>query len=428
MYSPRRQIGAALVTSAASLVLSVGVLAAPAGAQTSGPAASPNVVTPPVITTTAGTGSAGFSGDGGAATSAKVNAPSGVAEDLAGNIYFGDTANNRVRKVTAGIITTVAGSGSYGFGGDGGQAKLAKLAGPTGVAVDASGNLYIADSNNGRIRKVTPAGIITTVAGNGSGFFGCGSGGNGGLATRAGLCAPTSVATDSGNLYIADVGNNQIRKVTAAGIISAAAGNGSYGNSGDGVLATSARLANPTAVTFDSLHNMYIADTGNNRVREVTTAGIISNFAGGGKNAGGQNGEGGKCIAAQLNSPSGLGTDALGYVYIADTFDHRIRVCIPKGDILTYAGTGVRGYSGDGGPATAAKLSYPSGNIAVDPNNIFFGDTGNNRLRRVQGGPPPNIPEIPFSIALLPLSAAVLLGGGYVIARRRRTSALVAAH
>jgi len=152
----------------------------------------------------------------------------------------------------------------------------------------------------------------------------------------------------------------------------------------------------------------------------VVTPPVITTTAGTG--SAGFSGDGLAATSAKVNSPSGIAEDIAGTIYIADTFNNRIRVCIPKGDILTYAGTGKSGYSGDNGPATAAKISYPSGNIAVDANNIFFADTNNSRLRRVQGGPPPNIPEIPFSIALLPLSAAALLGAGYFVARRRRTT------
>lgn len=410
-----RLIGA-LVTGASSMVLTLGVPASPAAAQTTGPGAGPKVVTPPVISTAAGTGAAGFSGDGGPATSAKVSYPSGMAEDIAGSLYLADTANNRIRRIRGGTMTTVAGNGSPGFSGDGGQARSAKLSGPTGVAVDAGGNLYIADSNNGRIRKVSSAGIISTIAGNGKGTLQCGSGGDGGPATKARLCLPTSVALDSGNLYIADTGNNEIRQVNGIGIITAAAGSGRYGSSGDNGPATKAKLANPTAVALDGLHNLYIGDSGNFKVRKVTAAtGTISTFAGTGSY--GYSGDGNKAVLGKMTTPSGLGVDPLGNVYIADTFNNRIRVVIPKGDIVTYAGNGVAGYSGDGGPAQLAMLNRPSGNIAVDANDIYFADTANNRARGVHGGPPPDILETPF-IALLPISAAALLGAGYVIARR----------
>ena len=421
MGDARRYAAGALATLA-SISVTI-ALAAPAGAQPSSP--SPATATTPIISTDAGNGTAGFSGDGGSATAAQVNAPTGVAEDTLGNIYIGDTSNNRVRTVTtAGIISTIAGNGSFGFGGDGGQATNAKLAAPTGVAVDGSGNVFIADTDNNRIRKVASNGIITTYAGTGK----CNADGDNGMATNSGLCLPTGVALDSNNdLFIADSGNNDIREVTPNGVITRFAGAGGTGSKGDGGPAKMAKLNTPTGVAVDNqvTHNVYIADTGNSKVRAVNISGIISTFAGNGTF--GFSGDGGKAPLAELAAPTGLGVDPLGNVYISDTLNNRIRVVIPLGDMFTYAGTGVAGFSGDGGPATSARINGPTGAVAVDGQNVYFADTNNNRVRRVLGGPPPNIPETPFNVALLPLSALALLGGGgYLILRRRRRGGGVA--
>jgi hypothetical protein len=240
-------------------------------------------------------------------------------------------------------------------------------------------------------------------------------------ATRAGLCLPTGVALDSSNdLFIADSGNNIVREVTPTGIITTFAGLGASGSSGDGGQANHAKLDTPTGVAVDNqvTHNVYIADSGNSKVRAVNTSGIISTFAGNGTF--GESGDGGKAPLAELAAPTGLGVDPLGNVYISDTSNNKIRIVIPLGDIFTYAGTGQAGSSGDGGPASAARLNGPTGAVAVDGQNVFFADTRNNRIRQIVGGPPPNIPETPFNVALLPLSALTLLGGGFLIVYRRR--------
>jgi len=223
-----------------------------------------------IITTVAGNGSMGYSGDNGAATSASLNKPYGVAVDSAGNIYIADLFNFVIRKVAAGtgMITTVAGNGTSGYSGDNGAATSARLSGPTGVAVDSIGNMYIADSVSNRIRKVAAGtGIITTVAGNGT----SGYSGDNGAATSASLSYPNGVAVDSaGNIFIANMGNNRIRKVaTGTGIITTVAGNGTEGYSGDNSSATSTALNQPHGVAVDSAGNIYIADYGNNRIREV---------------------------------------------------------------------------------------------------------------------------------------------------------------
>ena len=320
--------------------------------------------------------------DGGPATEAVLFDPVGVAVDASDNIYTAELC--RIRKVdTNGIITTVAGS-TCGFGGDGGPATQGQLYCPSNVVVDASGNLYIADSDNNRIRKVDTNGIITTVAGNGQWAYS----GDGGPATGASVSVNGVALDASGNLYIADDGNNRIRKVDTNGIITTIAGNGVRGYEGDGGPATEAKLYRPLSVAVDASGNLYIADDGNNCIRKVDTNGIITTIAGNGIE--GYGGDDGPAILAQLRYPSGVTTDAFGNLYIADQGNHRIRlvkdIFIPKDTfdiIITVAGNGIQGYSGDGGPATEAQVNDPSG-VAVDAsNNLYIADYFNNRIRKV---------------------------------------------
>jgi sugar lactone lactonase YvrE len=337
-----------------------------------------------IITTVAGNGVFGFAGDGGAATSASLNSPAGVALDASGNLYIAEYANHRIRKVDAatGIITTVAGNGINTFAGDGGAATSASLSHPNGVALDASGNLYIADYGNSRIRKVAAAtGIITTVTGNG--VFGFA--GDGGAATSASLSSPIGVALDgSGNLYIVDYLNHRIRKVTAAtGIITTVAGNGSPAFAGDGGAATSASLNYPSGVALDASGNLYIADYFNRRIRKVTAAtGIITTVAGNGSF--GFAGDDGAATSASLERPTGVALDASGNLYIADTFNYRIRkVDAASGIITTVAGNGNATFAGDGGAATSASLYGPTG-VALDASgNLYIADRSNQRIRKV---------------------------------------------
>jgi uncharacterized protein (TIGR03437 family) len=332
-----------------------------------------------VISTAAGNGFSGSSGDGGQATAAQLSEPLGVAVDAAGNLYIADSGSERVRRVSSsGVITTVAGNGTAGFSGDGGPAINAQLhlVGFAGVAVDAAGNLYVADSGNERVRKVSPAGTITTVAGNGT----VGHSGDGGLATGAQLNFPAAVAVDAaGNVYIADDDNQRIRKVSASGTIITVAGGGQ--GAGDGGAATSAALVNPDGVAVDASGNLYIADDGSYRVRKVSAAGIITTAAGDGSFS--FSGDGGPAVAAQFDGPWGVAVDAGGNLFIADTDGDRIRMVSPEGIVTTVAGDGSSGFSGDGEPATSAQLSRPQG-VAVDAGgNLYVADTGNSRIRKV---------------------------------------------
>ncbi len=262
----------------------------------------------------------------GKATLATFSAANGATYDSAGNLYIADSINNRIRKVdTSGIIKTFAGNGTQGFSGDGGQATAAALNYPYGVVVDKSGNLYISGDN--RIRKVDTNGIITTFAGNGAkASNGQGTySGDGGPATAAGLGDPSGIAFDTaGNLYICDLQNNRVRKVDKNGIITTFAGNGLGKLAGEGGPAAAASLYAPSALTFDSLGNLYILDTGNLRVRRVDTNGIISTYAGNG--VAGFSGDGGPATSATLNRPEGITCDKSGNIYIADYNNDRVRV------------------------------------------------------------------------------------------------------
>ena len=376
--------------------------------------------TPGIISTAAGNGTAGYAGDGGTAASAELYSPSGAAVDATGNVYIADFWNNVVRKVstTTGTISTVAGNGygaglGYGgYSGDGGSATSAELYHPNDVAVDLAGNLYIADSQNSRIRVVNmqsnaitivgvtiQPGYIATVAGNGT----QGYSGNNGPATAAELFEPNSVAVDyAGNVFIADTENSVIRMVSAGlpspfvpytptnGYIYTVAGNGTPGSSGNGGLANSAELRGPSGVSVDTMGNLYIADTSNSSVRVVSaltnanrTQDYIYNVAGIGFP--GYSGDGGPATSAELNWPEGLATDGAGNVYIADSNNNRIReVNTATGIITTVAGDGIEGYSGDNGSAKSAELNDPYG-VAVSPSTgiYYVADPGNERLREV---------------------------------------------
>jgi sugar lactone lactonase YvrE len=330
------------------------------------------------ISTTAGTGVVGYTGDNGAATSATLAYPSGVAYDASGNLFLADANNHVVREVLkTGTITTVAGTGIEGFSGDGAAATAAQLDTPTGVAIDSSGNLYIADSHNHRIRKVS-GGTITTVAGTGIAGFS----GDSGVATAAQLALPSALAVDaSGNLYIADTNNHRIRKITGT-TITTVAGDGEELYAGDGAAATAAALDSPTGIAVDSSGNLYIADRLNQRIREVTVAnGNITTLAGSGSGfSGGFTGDGAAATSATLARPAGVSVDAAGNVYVADTDNERIRQ-VGNGAIATISGTGVQGYGGDNGLATGAILNMPK-SVAPDASgNLSIADKQNERVR-----------------------------------------------
>jgi uncharacterized protein (TIGR03437 family) len=396
------------------------------------------------ITTYAGQGVAGFSGDGGPAAQAQLDAPVGLALDAAGNLYIADSGNSVVRKVSkSGVITTVAGNRSPGYSGDGGPATFAALNQAQGIAADATGSLYIADTFNNRIRVVSAGGVIRTVAGTGLSSFS----GDGGPAASAAMFLPTDVALDNGgNLYIADFGNSRIRevaqgniqtivggkgtetifdeavatsirlngptgvavdgagdifvaegsigtgtglavgdyrvwKINSAGVVSTAAGNGIESYSGDGGAATVAQLNDAVALTFDVAGNLYIADANNNRVRKITASGVISTVAGTG--VAGYSGDGGAGAKAQLNQPQGLTADADGNVYIADSGNNRIRKLLPDGTLISIAGNGNASFYGDGGAANFASLHDPHGIYSAGGGHIYIADTGNQRIREL---------------------------------------------
>ena len=337
-----------------------------------------------LITTVAGNGNAAYAGDNGVATNASLNYPIGLAFDAAGNLWIADSANNRLRQVTpGGFITTVAGTGAAAYAGDRGAATNASLNYPASVVQDAAGNFYIADSLNNRVRKVATNGIITTVAGNGIGTYA----GDRGAATNASLYQPGGLALDaSGNLYIADYLNDRIRMVNSNGVITTVAGSTNY-NFVDGIAATNASLSTPTRLAFDPAGNLHIADSGHQRVRKVATNGIITTVAG--SSHFGFTGDGGAATNASLTWPAGVALDGTGNLYIADNFNHRIRRVDTNGIITTVAGNSpvsgryTGGYAGDGGPPASATLYAPNSLVFDANGSLLFTDSGNNRIRKL---------------------------------------------
>lgn len=347
-----------------------------------------------IITTVVGTGTAGYSDDGGPATQAQLNTPNGLALDSAGGLFIADDGNNVIREVAAGTgtITTVAGTGAAGYSGDDGAATAAMLNGPANLAVDSAGNLFIADDNNNRLREVTANnGHIATVAGTGW----CCYSGDGGPAAQAALNQPNHIALDgAGNLFIADDYNHRIREVVAAtGIITTVAGTGIAGFSGDGGPATQAQLWNPDAVAVDDQDNLYIADTVNNAIRKVIArTGVITTVAGLGTQTQGYGGDGGPATQAQLSQPNGLTVDRAGDIFIADTFNNRIREVNARTGVITTVVGGGSGCAqqidkfGDGCPATEATLNDPW-NVTLDSaGNLFIADDGDLAIREVLAG------------------------------------------
>ncbi|HVK84310.1 MAG TPA: hypothetical protein VM513_09385 [Kofleriaceae bacterium] len=387
-----------------------------------------------IVTTIAGTGTDGYSGDGGPAVAASMGRPFGLAVDGLGNVYIADGDNHRIRKIDLdGIITTFAGTGTAGYSGDGGLATSAQLSRPGGVAVDGLGNVYIADSSNARIRKVDASGRITTFAGTGVAGFS----GDGGPATAAEISSSLAVAVDDGGqLYITDQFNRRIRRVDASGVIRTIAGNGGSFFAGDGGPATSASVGASGPVAVDLAGNVYVSDGNGHRVRRIDTLGVIMTIAGGSPDE--DLGDGGPAVDSQLYFPSDLAIDRTGNLYIADVAHHRVRridpagtittaagtgdtvgatatgattghlyeaagICTaPNGSVLmselamhrirqidangvltTFAGTGTWGDGGDGGPASMGELKYPSDVAADSAGNVYIADTSGDRVRRV---------------------------------------------
>jgi sugar lactone lactonase YvrE len=335
----------------------------------------------------------GYGGDGGPAASAVLNLPTSVAVGPAGDIYFCDW-NARIRKVDirTGLVATIAGTGIRGFAGDGGPAVSALLGGPGRIAVDDAANVYFADAYNQRVRQVSAAtGIITTVAGNGSEI----DRGESGVAIQVGIGIPSGIAVDAaGNLYISN-GADRVRKVEAGtGNTFIVAGAGGSRSSGDGGPAVLAQIDQPSGVALDAAGNLYIAARRENRIRKVDAAtGIITTIAGASLGAdsgvmgfvtyqGFFSGDGGPAIRAFLNDPEGVAVDHAGNVYISDTMNYRVRrIDAATGIIHTIAGTGVRGFSGDGGLALNAQITTPAG-LSIDPaGRVYFADLFNQRIR-----------------------------------------------
>jgi trimeric autotransporter adhesin len=338
-----------------------------------------------IIYTIAGKNTTGYSGDGFAATAAELNHPIKMALDGYGNLFITDEYNHVVRKINiSGIITTIAGNGfgsgttTGGYSGDGGPATLAELNVPIGISISRTGDIYIAEQSNHIIRKINPLGIITTVAGNGF----PGYSGDGGQATAAQLTLPSGVAVDSvGNLFVAEYGNHIIRKIFASGIISTVAGTGIAGYTGDNIAATNSRLHSPFGVALDNSGNIFIADEDNNRVRKINTLGIITTVAGNGMI--GTSGDGGLATAAKVQHPVDISIDRFGNFYLAEQGQNVVREVDTSGIISSVAGNGNSGYSGDGGPATAAMIKDALGIVVNGFGNLFIADYLNNVIRKV---------------------------------------------
>jgi sugar lactone lactonase YvrE len=332
-----------------------------------------------VITTVAGNGTHGFWGDGGAATAAELFAPKGIAFDNSGNLYIADFWNNRIRKVdTSGIITTIAGTGTGWYNGDGGPAIHAQLYLPIDLCIDSKKNIFISDLNNFQIRKIDSLGIISTIAGNGT----WGYSGDNGAATAAQVISPGGICVDTiGNIYFCDVWNYRVRKVDTDGIIHTIAGNGVAASIGDGSPATAASLNAPGGLCFDLNGNLFITEQSGNRIRKVDTNGIISTIAGSGTE--GYSGDGGPATAAQFFGPGGICIDGIGNLYVSDHANHAIRIIDTSGIIHTFAGTGTAGYNGDGILAATAQLNSPALMCMDKKGYIYIADQDNNRIRKI---------------------------------------------
>ena len=345
-----------------------------------------SVLTPGDIHTVAGDGELLYRQDNVPATTTPIYLPQGVVADASGAFYIADTNNNRIRKVdTSGTITTVAGTGLAGYAGDGGPATAAQISLPSGITLDGAGNIYFADDGNNIIRRVDAnTGIITTIVGvpMKQGYTG-----DGGAGTAAYLSSPRGIAFDAtGNLYIADTGNNVVRKVNAStGIITTVAGNGTAGYSGDGAAATAAMLNTPWSMAFGPDGSLYIADLDNNMVRRVSTGGTISTVAGNGNR--GFTGDGGPATAAALNDPAAVVVNPAGDLYIGDSGNNRVRRVDTTGKINTIIGTGAEAYGGDDGPAPNAAIYAPYALHYDQAGNLYLSDMLHNRIRWVPATP-----------------------------------------
>jgi len=341
---------------------------------------------PNIITTAVGTGEKGFAGDGGPAEKALLNGPFDVCFDAAGNLFFSDTFNNRIRRVAAatGVITTVAGNGDKGYSGDGGPATRAALNEPYGVVIDRNGNLYVADRLNRRVRRIDGAsGVITTLAGTGEAAYS----GDGGPAEEAGFAEPNGLAFGPGEalLYITDVADNRVRVVDlATGRIATFAGTGAAAHSGDGGLATAAGTFGARAVKVGPDGTVYILERQGSSLRAVDPqTGIIATIAG--TTARGYGGDGGPALAAVFDAPKEMAIDRDGALLIVDTENHAIRRIDRAGIVANLAG-GRQGTGGDGGPAELAGLDRPHGAVVGPDGAVYIGDTNNHRIRKVARG------------------------------------------
>lgn len=352
-----------------------------------------------IIITSAGTGAGGFGGDGGSATVATLYNPYGVTLDKDGNLYICDNGNRRVRKVSpayGGIITTVAGNGTAGFSGDGSDASYAQIDGAWDIAVDKKGNVFIADGGNERIRKIAPSGIISTFAGTGI----AGYNGDGIPATSAQLNSPIGICVDDTcNVYIADAYNHRIRKIDTFGTISTIAGNGISGFTADGSRADTAALGNVYAVRVNNVGKIYFAD--NYRLRKINEAGKIITIAGNGIS--GSTGDGGDALAASVDI-SAFCIDTVDNIFIAEGNANKIRKISSLGVINSFAGTGIGGYYGDLGIPENARLNLCQG-VAISPyGDVYIGDVANNRIRMISAHLTKVIspPDVEKSLSILP--------------------------
>jgi DNA-binding SARP family transcriptional activator/sugar lactone lactonase YvrE len=371
----------AVVVAVASAIVAIAGVSAALGVNFVVPALQP---AGPVISSVAGNGVRGFSLDGIPALRATLSLPPAVAIDRNRTVYFVD--GDRIRRIGSDqILATVAGTGVAGYSGDGRSAQLAQLNfsggfyfSPVGMAFDSLGNLYIGDALNHRVRRVTPEGTISTVAGSGTAGFS----GDGGPAIAAQLNTPRAVAVDRfGNLYICDTKNNRVRKVDSNGTIATIAGTGVAGYSGDDGPAEAAQFDNPQAVVVGADGNLLVADTNNQRIREIAALGRITSVAGNGQL--GFSGDGGPATSARLSLPDGVAVAPNGLIYIADTQNNRVRIVDLRGTIRTFAGSGTAGFSGDGAAPGTAQLDHPLSVAVDDSGAVFVADSGNNRIRRI---------------------------------------------